>query len=176
MRFPTFAVLLLGLAGCSSPAGTPADAGVDGPEPADKSDADLTTPTVSFSRDILPKFQSSCGIAGSTCHGAPGVSSQGRPFLGYFEGGTDAAQVELAIVGVPSVEDPNMNIVTAGDVWHSYMWIKLDNLQSTLAAECAKGMSDYKDCGQSMPYQNPPLDDGTLNTIARWIAQGAKNN
>jgi hypothetical protein len=137
---------------------------------------DLTSPQVSFARDILPVFQTSCGIANSTCHGRPGVASQGRPFLGYFDGGTDAAQVEEALVGVASVEDPELDLVKAGDPSQSYLWLKVDDLQCTVADQCAKGHSDYKDCGIPMPYQNPPLPNDTLTAIARWIAQGAKNN
>jgi hypothetical protein len=37
-------------------------------------------------------------------------------------------------------------------------------------------MSGYRDCGQTMPYDNAALDTATLDTIKRWIAQGAKNN
>ena len=51
----------------------------------------LTTPNVSFKDDILPILQPGCAIAGSTCHGAPSVVSQQRPYLGSFDGGTDAA-------------------------------------------------------------------------------------
>jgi hypothetical protein len=79
-------------------------------------------------------------------------------------------------VGVPSAEDPSMNLVTAGNLGQSYLWIKLDNMQCAQAAQCAKSKTPYKDCGQSMPFGNPPLETATLQTIARWIAQGAKND
>jgi hypothetical protein len=172
------AIALPCLAGCMTQPGDSGDAGAPEAcsEPVDKADADLTSPQVSFAIDVMPTFQTSCGIAGSICHGMPGVSAQGRPFLGYFDGGTDAAEVEEVLVGVPSAEDPAMNLVTAGNLDQSYLWVKLDNLQCTQAAECAKSKTPYRDCGQSMPYSNPPLEPGTLRTVARWIAQGAKNN
>ncbi|HEY8040233.1 MAG TPA: hypothetical protein VIF15_10595, partial [Polyangiaceae bacterium] len=98
------------------------------------------------------------------------------PFLGFFDGGADAAQINGDIVGQPSTEDPNMNIVKAGDPSSSYMMHKLDWDECTLATECAKGTSQYPDCGQGMPFSSPQLDQATRDTIRRWIAQGAKND
>jgi hypothetical protein len=174
------------LAGCfdSSPPIAPLDSGTsdalptDGacPDPADPLDAGLTSPTVSLKADIMPIFQFSCGIAGSTCHGATSVSHQGRPFLGYPDGGTDAATVYQALVGVASTEDPKMKLVTAGNLDESFLWQKVDNTMCKFAADCRAGGSAYPDCGQSMPYGNQALDVPTLTTIARWIAQGAPNN
>jgi hypothetical protein len=181
-------VASLPAAACSSSSshGTAADASTDvgvidaGPdcEPSyDESDADLTTPTVSFANDVLPIWQPSCGIAGSTCHGATNAAPL-QPYLGAFDGGTDASQVLSGIVGVPSYEDPSMNLVTAGDPSNSYLVQKLDNQQCTpaLTADCAKGQSNYPNCGVSMPFGNPPLPSDQYDTIRRWIAQGAKNN
>ena len=135
------------------------------------------TPTVSFGTDVIPVLERSCGIAGSTCHGTPDVATtQQRPFLGYFDGGTDAAQVVTGLVGVPSNEDPQMSEVAASTPAQSYMMHKLDWDECTLAAACAKGTTQYTDCGQGMPYSSPQLDQPTRDTIRRWIAQGAKNN
>jgi hypothetical protein len=146
------------------------------PDPADKSDANFTTPSVSLANDVLPIFQKSCGLGGATCHGDPTVHVQGRPFLGYPNGGTSSAQVAQVLVAVASTEDPKMALVTAGNLDQSYLWQKLDNLQCKLASDCKAGPSAYPDCGQAMPFGNPTLDDGKLNTIARWIVQGANNN
>jgi hypothetical protein len=174
-------LLFLSTACFSTPDIQVPDSGTSGgdgscPDPADKSDANLTTPTVSFAHDIMPVFQASCGIAGVTCHGDTSVATQGRPFLGYFDGGTDASHVRQSLVGVPSTEDPKMNLVTAGSLDQSYLWQKVDNLQCKLAADCKAGQSPYPDCGLPMPYGNLPLDEPTLDTIARWITQGAKDN
>jgi hypothetical protein len=151
------------------------DAGAEACSPYE-SDADLTTPTVSFKTDILPVFTPGCGIAGSTCHGAPDVVQQQRPYLAAEDGGTDAAVVVSGLVGVLSNEDPQMNLVTASDPTNSYLMHKIDGDMCTLAAACAKGQTQYTDCGQQMPYSSPPLDPSTRDTIRRWIAQGAKNN
>jgi hypothetical protein len=146
------------------------------------SDADLSdaAPSVSFSGDILPVFQNSCGIAGSTCHGAADIEkTQQRPFLGLHDGGTDASAVVTGIVGVPSNEDPAMNIVAPNDVTHSYLLHKIDGDECTLAAACADAAvanPAFAGCGLTMPYSSPQLDPATRDTIRRWVAQGAKNN
>jgi hypothetical protein len=147
-----------------------------GCDPYDTVDANLATPSVSFGSTIMPIFLGSCSIAGSTCHGDPAVTTQGRPFLGYQEGGTSAASVWSQLVGVLSVEDPKMNMVTARSLDQSYLWQKVNNQQCRFASDCRNGTSQYPDCGQSMPYGNQPLDPDTLNTLARWIVQGAKND
>ena len=140
-------------------------------------DADLTTPTVSFATDVLPTFQRSCGIAGATCHGATTVVKvDQRPYLGQFDGGTDAAVVVNGLVGVQSPEDPNLSIVKAGDPGQSYLMHKVDGDQCQFAADCAKGQTQYSDCGELMPYSSSALDQPTRDTIRRWIAQGAQNN
>jgi hypothetical protein len=167
-------------AACSTSSGSPGDndagPGADACVPFE-SDADLTTPTVAFSTDILPTFQRSCGIAGSTCHGAPSVATtQQRPFLGFPDGGTDSGQVVTGIVGVAANEAPQMTLVVAGDPGSSYLMHKLDGDQCQFAAECAQGPTQYTDCGQQMPYSSPPLDEDTRDVVRRWIAQGAGNN
>jgi hypothetical protein len=141
------------------------------------SSADLTAPAVTFAADVLPVFQRSCGIAGATCHGTPSVASVDmRPYLGNFDGGTDAAAVVKGLVGVTSPQDPKLAIVKAGDPAQSYLMHKLDGDQCQFAADCAQGQTQYTDCGQAMPYSSPVLDEGTRDTIRRWIAQGAKND
>jgi hypothetical protein len=174
--------LLFFSAACSpSPANPAPDSGApagDGscPDPADKSDANLASPTVSFAHDIVPIFRASCAFQGSTCHGNPDVAVQGRPFLAYQDGGTDASQIRGTLVGALSAEDPKMNLVTPGNLDQSFLWQKLDNLQCKFASDCRAGMSAYPDCGQLMPFGNPALEESTLDTIARWITQGAQNN
>lgn len=162
--------------GGSSSGGGSGSGGGDAGCQAYTSDADLTMPTVSFANQIMPVFQASCGIAGATCHGNPNVASMGRPFLDYPDGGANAGMVLAAIVGKPSTEDPQMDVIKAGDPANSFLMHKLDGDQCTLAAACAKGGSPYPDCGLQMPYSSPPLDQATRDTIRRWIAQGASNN
>jgi hypothetical protein len=174
----------LSVAACSSTSDPASgkDAGGGGMEAgpdcaAFESDADLVSPTVSFTTDVLPTFQRSCGIAGSTCHGAPDeMASQQRPYLGLFDGGTDGAVVISGIVGVNSFEDPQAIIVKASDPTDSYMMHKLDGDQCLLATQCAKGTSQYPTCGTQMPFESGSLPQLELDNIRRWIAQGAKNN
>jgi len=179
------AASVLGAAACSPSSATdpPSEAGTSEtsvPEAGCSpytSDADLTTPTVSFANDIQPTFNRSCGIAGATCHGAPSVVKVDmRPYLGNFDGGTDAQAVVEGLVGVPSPEDPDFVIVKAGDPANSFLMHKLDGDQCLFMAGCAKGQTQYTDCGQMMPYSSPALDTKTRDTIRRWIAQGAKSN
>jgi hypothetical protein len=126
----------------------------------------------------------SCGIAGATCHGDPNLQQTSqRPYLGDHDGGTNAATVITGLVGVPSNEDPKMNLVQAGAPSQSFVMHKLDGDECQYATVCNAnlgpdaGPSDpFYGCGVQMPYQSPPLDPATRDTIRRWIAQGAKNN
>jgi hypothetical protein len=143
------------------------------------SDANLVAPKTTYSAGVSALFQHSCAIGGATCHGDPTVATvifPARPFLGYPDGGPDAAIIIQGIVGVPSSEDPAMVTVTAGDPVHSFLMRKLDGDQCALSLDCAKGDSGYTMCGVSMPSLNPVLDQPTRDAVRRWIAQGAKNN
>jgi hypothetical protein len=143
-----------------------------------ESDADLTSPTTTYATGVASLFQHSCAIAGGCCHGDPSVTTiifPHRPFLGYPDGGPDAAIVVQGLVGVTSTEDPAMALVVAGDPTHSFLMHKLDGDEMCFANDCAKGDSGYTMCGNSMPSLNPILDQPTRDAVRRWIAQGAKN-
>jgi hypothetical protein len=133
-------------------------------------------PIVSLKNDVGPILQLSCSIAGSTCHGDSTVTSQGRPYFGLPDGGISADTIHAAVVGVASTEDPKLSLVTPGDLDKSWLWQKVDNQQCNFASECAAGGSAYPTCGLQMPYGNNSLPVSELDTIARWITQGAKNN
>jgi hypothetical protein len=165
-----------GTASDGGTADTGFDAGADVCEPPNESDADLTAPTVSFTTDVVPIFQQSCAIAGGTCHGVPEVVQQQRPYLGDFDGGTDAAVVVKGLVGVASDEDPQMDLVTASSPETSYLMHKMDFDQCNYAADCAKGSTQYTNCGLGMPYSDSELPATDRDTVRRWIAQGASNN
>jgi len=137
----------------------------------------LTTPVVSLAKDVAPILQMSCSIAGSTCHGDPSVTMQGRPYLGLPEGGIDSKEIYTALVNVVSAEDPKLVLVAPGSLDESFLWQKVDNQQCNFATDCnATNNVEYLNCGLSMPYGNSALELDQLNTIARWIAQGAKND
>jgi hypothetical protein len=167
------------LASCSSPATSP-DAGTAGGCPPYVSDAGLSTPSVSFARDVMPIFVESCAIGGASCHGDPSVVASARPLLGSLGGdaGTSIFQrVQSGLVGVRSGEDLSMNLVTAGDPAHSFLMHKMDGDQCTLIPECDRAGSYRPNCGVFMPYQAPSiLDVVARDTVRRWIDQGAMND
>ena len=165
------------ISACSTSSSTP-DAAVGGCQPY-VSSADLTVPTVSFDADVMPIFRGSCALTAS-CHGAPSVVAELRPFLGdaAADGGATALQAIIdGLLGVKSNEDLSMNLVTAGDAANSFLMHKLDDDQCTLIPQCMVGNSFRPNCGVFMPYQYPNiLDVATRDTLRRWIQQGAHNN
>ena len=144
------------------------------------SNADLSTPTLSFQSDVMPIFHTTCATGGDSCHGDPTVVASSRPFLGYFDRQADAgvlASVVDGLVGVKSGEDPSMNLVTAGDPAQSFLMHKMDGDQCTLIAQCMVAGSYRPNCGVFMPYQAPAiLDVDVRDVVRRWIGQGAQNN
>lgn len=102
----------------------------------------------------------------------------------------DSQAVYNGLAGVPSKEDPSMNLVAAGDPSSSFLWHKVnDDLTTpnsgTLATGCMKAITMCSDCmsvqpcGETMPYLGEALatyapDD--LCTLENWISQGALNN
>jgi hypothetical protein len=160
-----------------------------------------TTPTVTFSAEVLPIFRRSCGIS-TACHGCdnmgtPGCTSPGyQPYLGTSM--TDSAPTPTQIAAIITsvqmpaalqtstfdqsmVGDPDMAIVSPSHPEKSFMLYKLDgsfpttpdNSEVTCSTlTCAAGMS----CGSAMPSGGPGLSSSDRDTIRRWIAQGAMNN
>jgi hypothetical protein len=183
MRRPFFLAawaLAVHFLGCA-PSSSASDAAGPGGCPRYVSNADLSTPLVSFGTDVLmPIFEATCSAGGSSCHGDPTVVSSGRPFLGYFDRRADAgavASVLGGIVGVKSSEDPSMNLVTPGDPEQSFLMHKMDGDQCTLVAECMVPGSYRPNCGVFMPYQAPSvLDVSVRDVVRRWIKQGAQND
>lgn len=147
---------------------------------------------VSFSADVMPVFQRSCTIA-SVCHGQMGNNGEEDLYLGLNAGGggtADSQAVYNGLVGVPSKEDPSMNLVTTGDLQNSFLWHKVNDYlptlnSGTLAAGCMTATTMCADCmttqpcGETMPYlgemlaQSRPAD---LCTLENWISQGAPND
>lgn len=161
--------------GGTSSSGGGDSGGADAGTCAYNASADLTTPTVSFATDVKPVFAQSCGIAGGTCHGTP----QGMMglFLGSPDGGTPAATIVNGIVNKPSTEEPQMDLVTAGDPAKSYLVHKIIGDQDSLDTACAKSSTQLNPpCGTSMPFNSGCLPADAIDAIRRWIAQGAKND
>jgi hypothetical protein len=174
------AASLFALMSCSSatPAAGP---GGGGSCQAYTSSADLSAP-VTFSKNVLPIFQTSCAAGtGGTCH----VSGQNATPGGLFLGGAmEGSAIVARLVGMKSGEEPNMNLVTAGDPTNSYLMHKMDGDACTLAAQCNMGQfkAAYPDCGSTMPMPVPPATTSQLlstsqrDTVRAWIKQGAQND
>jgi hypothetical protein len=146
------------------------------PTPAYTSCANLMSPTVSFSKDIVPTFNDSCGVS-NACHQPPANPAVANLVLGLPDGGVSADMVIQSIVGKNALENKNMEIVKAGDPDNSYMMHKIDGDQCLYSTTCnATGNPIYNNCGLQMPYNSGVIDQTTRDNIRRWIAQGAQNN
>ncbi len=172
LAFSAVVALAAGPVGCSSSsANANGDGGVDGP--------------VSFAADVMPIFQQSC-TQSQVCHGQMNMALVEKLYLGESSPTVDPATAKSVydeIVGVPSLEDPSMDLIAAGDAGASYLVHKLNGDQNMFSAECAKaGMCGSPECtmqtpcGASMPYEAEMLSAANLQQITDWIDQGAKNN
>jgi hypothetical protein len=71
----------------------------------------------------------------------------------------DAAHSYGLLVGVPSVEEPNLERVDPGNPDQSYMVLKIEGAPGIL--------------GGQMPLGETPLPQDTINAIRQWISNGA---
>jgi hypothetical protein len=89
------------------------------------------------------------------CHSGPTSNS--------LPAGMDLSDADAsfsALVGVPSVQEPALNRVTAGDPDNSYLVHKLEGTAAT---------------GNRMPAGGaPPLDQAEIDDIREWITNGAE--
>lgn len=96
-------------------------------------------------------FERTCG--GAACHIGEESPAHGLDL------GAEAAREGL--VGIPSLEVPELLRVEPGRPEDSYLYCKL-------VAECDDRI------GERMPAGAPPLSDSDLEAIRRWIAAGAE--
>jgi hypothetical protein len=113
-----------------------------------------------FTADILPALQPSCGAAATSCHGGPTAS-------GHVDYSTSLARtpadVRADLVGVaPANAPPGFYRVKAGDPAHSWIVEKVSSDQP--------GGSGY---GARMPLGRPNLCQTTIDTLVAWISAGA---
>lgn len=139
---------------------------------------------VSFGNDILPIFRSGCTLT-QVCHGQMGNAAEEKLYLGGYAGGTSPSVVYQGLVGVPSEEDPSMDLVTSGNPSSSYLWHKVygdQNSNPSVASGCASAAVPCEactvstPCGGSQPYLGELLPGDELCAIQNWIGQGALNN
>jgi hypothetical protein len=150
---------------------------------------DLTSPTQSFTNDVVPIFEASCATS-TLCHqgiGGSNLPSMSLLFLGNGPdagggGNDDAGLSPDTIIYVAlasySVELPGMPYVTAGDPENSYLMHKMDGDQCQFVEEdagCQVMPASPTPCGAVMPIPCA-LPAAQRDTVRRWIAQGAMNN
>jgi hypothetical protein len=109
---------------------------------------------VTLSGEVQPIFSNNCAFSG--CHG--GTSPQ----LGQ---NLSEGQAFASIVGVPSVQVPSMNRVTAGDPDMSYLVHKIQGTQASVGGS-----------GERMPLGFGALPQSEIDIIRTWITEGAANN
>ena len=70
------------------------------------------------------------------------------------------------LVGIRALEDPTLHRVVAGDPGRSFLYLKLGG---------DAPIADIPAIGTRMPPRAPPIPEEELETIRRWIEQGAKD-
>ena len=195
-------LIALPIAACSSTSNTPAGGSGGDCKTVTCNALDYTNldPTpVSFKNDIFtPIIRPTCNT--SSCHGLnPMYATADLPGAHLYLGplATDTvttvddtlmAQINNELVGA-SQTAPSIKIAAAGDPANSFLMLKLTGCQNSKSLSCTVQSADLSEtktgCGDTMPpscyAQDPtnkltPPTQAQLMTIARWIAQGAKNN
>ena len=121
---------------------------------------DARRPYPSFRDDVVPLVQESCAL--TACHSSK--ESNLGIFLAY-----DPAQIyaELKKTSPTASGEP---FVVPGDPGKSYLMVKLEGKQAALSAKCPNNS-----CGTVMP-PDEPLAGAKLDTVRKWITEGAKDN
>ncbi len=121
--------------------------------------ADARNPYPSFKSDVVPIIQQSCSL--TACH-ASKESNLGI-LLQY-----DTLQLYTELQKTsPTAHTP---FVVAGDPSKSYLILKMEAKQATLASECPS-----MNCGNVMPPDDP-LAAAKIKVFTDWIMAGAKND
>jgi len=134
---PVLTLMAAALAGCSgSPEG-------------DSGSTQAAAEKSFYQAEIAPLLASNC----ATCH----LTGQEAGNMALIP-----AKAIESLVGVKSVEAPNLVRVVPGDPDASYLIMKLEGTHI-----------DHGGSGARMPFGGFPLDDGDMAKIRAWIAQGA---
>jgi hypothetical protein len=141
-----------------------------------------TTPTVSFKNEVLPIFRNSCGLSDS-CHGTPNPPAPAQRYYGPKKSAptpsaTEITAILMNLVGVTSVDEPDMKLIDPGHPETSFMMYKLDgDPQDPSSVNCSRlKCAATQTCLQAMPQSGNTLPAATRDTIRQWIAQGAMDN
>jgi hypothetical protein len=182
LLFGAFGIISAACGGSTSGGGTGASTAGDC---YDYSTFDGGGTTVSFVNEVLPIWRQSCGLSMS-CHGDPSPTVAGQHYYGPAlsapaPSAAGITQILMDTVGVSSIDEPEMDVVKAGDPAHSFMMYKLDGDPNNIISgvNCSKlqcATASPNACLLSMPSGGPQLPAAERDTIRRWIAQGALNN
>jgi len=157
VRRTAFILPALALAcGEGEPAGSPDGGG--GPPSTCPIPTPVAAPT--FSANVLPMLQATCGSLATSCHG--GATAAGH--VQYATGpGRTAQDVYADLVNAsPSNAPAGFLRVKPGDPAQSWLFEKVTKDQP--------GGAGY---GARMPYGLPNLCQPTVDTLASWITQQA---
>lgn len=111
-----------------------------------------------FATTVHPLLDMHC----AGCHGALG------PYAGLTLGPraeVSGTEVWDRLVGVPSAQLPTMSLVEPGQPEQSFLYLKM--LDTHRELPCPAG------CGEAMPPAGLLVPDSDLDTIERWILDGA---
>jgi hypothetical protein len=182
LLFGAFGIVSAACGGSTSTSSGPGGSSAAGGDCFDYTTFDAGA-TVSFKTDVLPIWQGSCGLS-TSCHGNPTPGVMAQHYLGP-NNMTTVTSAEITtllagVVGVTSIDEPDMDVIKAGDPAHSFMMYKLDgdpnNPTSGVSCtklQCATTMPNG--CLEPMP-QGTQLPQMERDLIRSWIAQGALNN
>ena len=155
-------LIVLCLASCGG-GGSSSSASTSPTDPYAGTTCPISTPktTPSFSADILPALQLSCGSNTSSCHG--GTSPAGRI---VFSGAASSVYSQLRAV---TQSGPPWFRVNPGSPDTSWLIEKITKDNPGLTAF-------GQTYGTRMPQGSPNVCQPTVDTLRAWITNGALNN
>lgn len=185
IRPRALAPLLVCACGCASSearlntdSGAPVGRDAGGPDdaprapPCPEPDAGVSTGSPSFSAEVFPLLNASCGSF--ACHN-DAFRNQGL-FLGPSPdeyAPTAATQVEVhASLLARSMTAPGLWRVKPGSPEESFLMFKVDGCQAALAGACPSSPAG-KPCGDPMPLAAPRWSAAKRALLRAWIADGA---
>lgn len=117
-----------------------------------------------WSGDIYPFIQASCGSAAVSCHGGPSA-------VGRKDYSLSASAVHSSLVGQPFTGIPGWEYIKAGDPTKSWLYEKVAPVVAGEPGTAATGSK----IGSQMPLGGS-LCQPTTDTLRTWIQLGAPKN
>jgi hypothetical protein len=156
--------MLLGLLSAACGGGGTGGASQAPPAPPSSCPIPTAKANPTWSGDIYPFIQASCGTAAVSCHGGP--SAAGRKDYSL-----SANAVHASLVGQPFTGIPGWEYIKAGDPTRSWLYEKVAPVVAGEPGTVATGSK----IGSQMPLGGS-LCQPTTDTLRTWIQLGAPNN